>query len=462
VKGLPEIKRRILFTLLAGYLLFDYAFMQVRIPPSGMGIPLGEIFLLFALVTTNLPLALTRMSAAVYLLPVLVWWAYGLGRAVADSFHYGFWALRDANQVIESLYLIVGFCVAAQPGFIERLVRWLPLVLAIACVYGLGFPFQDRIQAMSPTLFGADRVVPFFGNYLITGAVMLWMAFYCLIAPTDNPFLSRLCVPVAGLLIAFVVLIFQARTTYLQLLGLGTLLLVFRRFALVRLISTIPIVILALALIVALDLHITGRLTDKITFSFFFEHVEAIFGIGVNQGGAIGGAAQGIDLRLGWWKHIYAQLTGDAGTLLTGLGYGIPLTNFRDNFNDIVREPHNSYISVVARLGILGFGAWAWMQIELFRNWLCAYRACHRSRWRDGETLLLMIMAFGVLVLIDCIGEDGLEKPFYAIPFYCLWGVALRMVYAVRAKETRPVVVAKRQPGFARKRLRRFSPSCEN
>jgi hypothetical protein len=451
VKSLTEIKRRVLLALLAGYLVFDYAFMQVRIPPSGMGIPLGEIFLIFALVTTDLPLALIRMSAAAYLLPFLVWWAYGLGRAVTDSFHHGFWALRDANQLIESLYLIVGFCVAGQPGFIERLGRWLPLVLAIACVYGLGFPFQDQIQAMSPKLFGAVRVVPLFGNYLITGAVMLWTAFYCLIAPTDNPILSRLRVPIAGLLIAFVVLIFQARTTYLQLLGLGTLLLVFRRSALVRLISTIPIVILALALIVALGLQITGRLTDKITFSFLFEHVEAIFGIGVNHGGAIAGAAEGVGLRLGWWKHIYAQLTGDAGTLLTGLGYGIPLTNFRDNFNDIVREPHNSYISVVARLGILGFIAWAWMQIELFRNWLCAYRACHRARWADGETLLLMIVAFGVLVLIDAFGEDSLEKPFYAIPFYCLFGVALRMVYAVRAKQARQVMVARRVPHLVHK-----------
>ena len=176
-----------------------------------------------------------------------------------------------------------------------------------------------------------------------------------------------------------------------------------------------------------------------------------IFGIGVNHGGAIAGAAEGVGLRLGWWKHIYAQLTGDAGTLLTGLGYGIPLTNFRDNFNDIVREPHNSYISVVARLGILGFIAWAWMQIELFRNWLCAYRACHRARWADGETLLLMIVAFGVLVLIDAFGEDSLEKPFYAIPFYCLFGVALRMVYAVRAKQARQVMVARRVPHLVHK-----------
>jgi hypothetical protein len=452
VKGLPEIKRRILFALLAGYLLFDYAFMQVRIPPSGMGVPLGEIFLLFALVTTDLPLALIRMSAAVYLLPFLVWWTFGLVRAVADSLHHGFWALRDASQVIESLYLIVGFCMAAQPGCIERLARWLPLVLTITCVYGLGFPFQLQIQAISPTLFGADRAVPFFGNYLTTGTVMLWTAFYCLIAPIDNPILRWLRVPVAGFLIAFVVLVIQARTTYLQMLGLGTLLLVFRRPAMVRFTSAIPIVFLTLAVITLFGLHVSGRLTDKVTFSFLVEHAEQIFGVGANQGGALGGAAQGVDLRLGWWEHIYAQLTGDVGTLLTGLGYGIPLTNFRDPFGDIVREPHNSYISVVARLGILGFSAWAWMQIELFRNWLCAYRACHRARWSDGETLLLMIIAFDVLVLIDAIGEDAFEKPYNAIPFYCLLGVALRIAYAVRATKARQVVAAARDvPHLVRK-----------
>ncbi|HUZ34082.1 MAG TPA: O-antigen ligase family protein [Xanthobacteraceae bacterium] len=429
--SLSDIKRRTLFALLAGYLLFDYAFMQIRIPPSGFGVPLGEIFLIFVLMTTDIPLVLSRLSSIVYLLPFLVWWTYGIGRAADDAMGRGFWALRDATSVIESLYVIVGFAIAGGTNTIERLARWLPIILAITCVYGLGYAFKSEIQAISPSVIGAAREpLPLLGDYAITGTVMLWTAFYCLIVSWKAGIWRHLRVPIAGLLIAFVITIIQARTSYLQLLGIVVILLLFRPRAIGRLAVALPILFFFVFVVSAFDLHIAGRLSDKVSFSFLAEHIETIFGIGTNDPGSLGMAAQGVDMRFGWWETIYERLTADSATLLTGLGYGIPLTNFHDEFGDLVREPHNSYISVVARLGVLGFVAWAWMQVELFRGWLRAYRASQRARWQDGEIVLLMIVAFAVLVLIEAIGEDALEKPYHAIPLYTLWGMALRIAYA--------------------------------
>jgi hypothetical protein len=421
--------------LIAGYVLLDYAFMQIRVPPSGFGVPLGEIFLIFALITTDIPLVLKRLNSVVYLLPIIVWWTYSLGRAVDDSMTRGFWALRDATSAIESLYLIVGFSVAAEIRNIKRLARWLPIVLAVACIYGLGYPFKAYIQAQSPNVIGgAHEGVPLLGDYAITGTVMLWTAFYCLVAPWKARTLCYLRIPLAGLLIAFVITVIQARTTYLQLAGVTVLLVVFRPRVVSRLAAAILIPVFVLVFITAFDLHISGRLSDNISFSFFVEHIETIFGKTATGHNGLMMAAQGVDLRFGWWENLYNRLTADAGTLLTGLGYGIPLTNFRDEFGDIVREPHNSYISVVARLGVLGFVAWAWMQLEFFKGWCRGYRACHRIGWREGETLLLMVIAFGVLVMIDAMGEDALEKPYHAIPLYALWGFALRIAYALSAQ----------------------------
>lgn len=433
--GLAKFKLNILFVLLAGYLLFDYAFMQLRLPPTGLGIPVGELFLIFALLTTDVPLALIKLSSVVYLLPFLVWWVFGLARAVLGSTHYGLWALRDATQVLESLYLIVGFTIAGTFGAVEDLKRRLPMVLAFASIYGLAYPFQAQINAISPSLGGGmGERIPIFGDFVITATVILWTAFYCLVAPLENRILRRMRVPISGFLIAFVVLVIQSRTTYLQLLGIAVILAVFRRRALGSLLAAIPILFIVLGTITLFDLHIAGRLTDKITFSFLVAHVEAIFGIGINHAGNLGAAAEGVAMRLAWWEEIYGRLTADLGTLLTGLGYGIPLTHFRDDFGVIVREPHNSYISVVARLGVLGFVAWAWMQVELFKGWRRAYRGCRQAHWQDGETLLLMILAFAVLVLIDALGEDALEKPYHAIPLYTLWGVALRIAYVLSAQ----------------------------
>jgi O-Antigen ligase len=444
---LAAVKQNLLFAVLAGYLMFDYPFMQLRIPPGGFGVPVGEMFLIFALTTSDVPLALIRMSAVVTLLPFLLWWGYGLVRAAVDSVDYGMWAARDATQLIESLYVIVGFTIAGTPGAVQRMTRYLPVLLAVTCIYGLGYVYEPEIQAMSPSVIGAAReTVPLFGSYALTGTIMLWTAFYCLIGPVGRLW-RHWRVPIAGGLIAFVIVVVQARTTYLQLLGLAALLLVFRPRALGRLAVAIPILFIVVGIITLFDLHVAGRLTDKISFDFLFQHFEAIIGIGAHDSGVLGQAAQGVDMRLDWWQTIYDRLTGDPVTFLTGLGYGIPLTNFHDELGDIVREPHNSYISVAARLGMLGFGLWIWIQAALVGAWMRVYRSCRRAQWSDGETFLLMILAFAVLVFIAAIGEDTLEKPYYAIPFYCFWGVALRMAYALQARQaalaaqpaTRPV-----------------------
>src|SRR5437879_1192937 len=100
--SLPDIRARTLLCVLAGYIILNYGFMQL-----GAGIPLGDMGLILCLATINIGVVLTKMSRVINLTPFLIWWCFGLGRAIVDGFEYGIWALRDAVQVIESLWLIV-------------------------------------------------------------------------------------------------------------------------------------------------------------------------------------------------------------------------------------------------------------------------------------------------------------------------------------------------------------------
>ena len=138
-KALERFKASAFLVILAGYLLFNYPFMQLRIPPVGFGFPLGELLIAVVLLTIDLPRVLLRMNATVFLFPFLVWWSWGLGRFVFDTTNQGFWALRDSTQLIESLFLIVGFALAGQPRTVARLVRWLRPIIIISCLYGLLF-----------------------------------------------------------------------------------------------------------------------------------------------------------------------------------------------------------------------------------------------------------------------------------------------------------------------------------
>jgi len=114
---------------------------------------------------------------------------------------------------------------------------------------------------------------------------------------------------------------------------------------------------------------------------------------------------------------------GNTGTGWLAAACGVPL---------ITMEPHNSVISVVARLGLVGGAAWLWLQAELFRAAIRAYRDCNASGRLVEGRLILLIVAFAVLTLASCFGEDTMEKPYNAIPYYLLWGAALRVAHNLR------------------------------
>jgi hypothetical protein len=423
---LVEFRNNLLLVVVGLYLLLNDGFMQVRIPPTaGRGIPIGELLLLFSIITIHYGKLLPRISEIIYLLPFLIWWSLGLIHVFIAVPEYGFWAFRDANHVIESLFLVVGFTFAEHQQMLERFFNWLKKIFIIVCIYTLGYPFSETLTPLSPKLIaGAGYEMPLFFNYGGTSSALLIVASYYLIFSSSHvvPH-SIICYFIAIFLLGFATFMFQARTIYLQIIGVSLLLLVYRSRSFLKVIIMIIVLIGFLATMPMVGLHFKGRLRE-VSFDFLINHFLAIGGA-ENEG--VEGAARGVPQRLGWWSDLYERWTSDARTFVFGLGYGFPLINFRQHEGIIVREPHNSYISIMARLGLLGSLAFIWMHTLLLRVWYRSYRACRRMGWQEGENRLLILMMFFILAWINAIGEDAFEKPYWTIPYYFFWGIVLRI-----------------------------------
>ena len=134
----------VLITVLL-YLLFNWGFMQLRIPPvAGGGLPVGEIVLLLSLMTINYTGVLGRLSLTVAMVPLGIWWTFGVGRALFDFGVHGTWALRDAAHVLESLFLLVGFVFAGDQQEPRALLR-------------LDAQVPGHLRALRPALSGPGR-----------------------------------------------------------------------------------------------------------------------------------------------------------------------------------------------------------------------------------------------------------------------------------------------------------------
>jgi hypothetical protein len=410
------------------YLLFNWGFQQVRVPPgTGFALPVGEIVLIGFLMTLNYTRVLGKLGGTIALLPFSIWWAFGLSRAVFDAMVHDepAWALRDAVHVIESLFLIVGFVFASHPKTVERFVLWAPRILFIGTAYALMYPFTVLIQSFSP------EVMTQHGNPAAIIGVMINSPYWGIITAVylilfhGHRFWANL---LAAVLLGAMVAMFQARTIYLVLAAVFLFLTVYRRGTISNTVLLAVLGIFMMGLIVVLDIRIDGRLGQSFSPAFLIGQIKAIVGWcdPTNyQLSVLCSAASGVDQRLDWWWSVYDRMMANPFYLLLGLGYGILLTDFAPG-GIPVRELHNSYITIFARTGVIGGIAWFAMMAVLFLRWRSIFRHCRRLGWREGENWMLLLMCFFIAMWVYAMGEDGFEKPYNVIPFYFLWGVVLQ------------------------------------
>jgi hypothetical protein len=421
--------RKTVLWMVAAYLILNVGFEFVRVPPVGPGIPVGELVLGICLVVISSRALIPVMAKEVWVLPILVWWAMSLLRALADARGAGIWAFRDASQAIESLYLIVGFWYASTETSLQYFFRWLRRVLAVGAVYGLLLPVAGTLQQISPKLSGIGTgATPLFFSISDTPTIMLWVAIWLLIErPSGKHFFRDF---LAIVLIAMAVAFGQSRSSYLQVLMLGAVLLMVRRKAAAKWAMTLLLGVVLIGAVSFSGIQLKGREGKVISLDFIAQHFESISGSG---GANVHSAAEGVPLRISWWRHIIVQLESSPQKIVFGLGYGMPLTTFMGR-TAVTREPHNSFMSVIGRLGIAGIVMWTLMQAALYFSWWRSFQLCRRMRWTVDQVNLLLLLVFCMMTLGEAIGEAAMEVPFYAIPYYFFFGVVLR--YGKHLRET--------------------------
>jgi O-antigen ligase len=417
--------RKVVLWTTGAYLILNAGFALIRIPPVGVGIPIGELVLIACLCIISAPVLLPRMATEVWMFPIFIWWGISLSRALIDTRVGGAWALRDASQAIESLYLIVGFWLVNSRVNLAYFFKWLRKILLVASVYGLLFPVSKPLQAFSPKLIGvaSGSSNSLFFTEQDAPLLLLWAACWLLIDRPRVAGATKGRVLLACLMVAFSVAFSQAKSSYLEVLAVGAILFLVRRKAAGKWLATLLLGILLIGAVSISGIELKGRVGQKISLDFITNQFESISGSG--SGGAEV-SAEGVPQRIAWWRHIYVQMKQSPRKMIFGLGYGIPLTDFHGSTGAITREPHNSFVSVAGRLGILGGVIWIMMQASLYFSWWRSFQLCGRMQWKRDQDNLLLLLIFTVLVQAIAIGEAGFEVPFYAIPYYLFFGVILR------------------------------------
>lgn len=428
--NIGQIISMLLLSVVSLYFFFDYSFTQIRLPfLISEGIPIGEIILILTLPFIHYTKVFSRIGSIINLIPLFVWWLVGIIQVIIGFSMHGSWALRDATSMLEAFFLLLGFIFALRQGGLRLFFDWLPKLTFITALYCFGYPLKDWLIGFVPTIqSAAGSPVPVMFTYTSKYLLMLFAASYFFIYTSQLKIKALYQQFLMIILIGYTIIFFQARSIYFELMMLIGFGLRFQPKKTSQIFWVIGIISFLILIFPLFGLELKGRLGKTVTIDYLFNHFLSSFGIVANED--VEGSASGMYQRMDWWSALITKWLGSVNSTLFGLGYGIPLTDFTTTVQ--VREPHNSYLSVLARLGLVGFAAYIWTHISLIKAWYKTYRRVNFLGWIQTKQHLLWMMSFFILMWGNGFAEDNFEKPFITIPYYFFWGVMIGLFHYVK------------------------------
>jgi O-antigen ligase len=387
---------------IGGALILGYGFANVGI---GGALPVPVVDLSLVVLATYSLATLPRRGpsvAVMWLATLFV--AVAVMRLYVDFPRWRADAVRDFTLAAELAFLPVGYRVGATFER-DRIVNWFGRIMLLAVAYLALYPVRDVIAAHSPVV-GLQQPVPLLGNY--SGAVIvatLALFFFLIVRPIRR---SSLCAAVAAV---FIVML-QSRGAYVAIPAAGLLVFLFARSARGRMLAGFGVIaVAAAAVFIAAP---TGRL-GSVSPQFALSQLRTLTG-------ATGPGAGTLDDRQVWVKIVQAKVDATPHGWFWGVGLGPDLTNgFRSSGSVSVRKPHNDFLEMYGRMGVLGLGLFCAAMLTA----LARIVAVARVMPDDDARFAWWVVASAISILILSATQPMLAYPYATVPLFSLLGIGL-------------------------------------
>lgn len=430
---LVEIFNTMLLLLLALYILFDRAGAWLHIP--GTPLFVGELTILVglgAMASMRLPIGRAiRMSPALKALGF--WMLWGLTLLVLSITRYGLDAIRDsALWYYGFAAVLVTFLLISNPG---RLGRWLSFYRRLMPWVLLWFPFAIVLNAtfadILPNVPFSDVSIAAHKNGNIAVFTAIFLAYIWLV-DGNNRFFSgtrRMVLTSGGILIILLAGMQNRGGLVASAIGLALAIAMMKRqrseFGFIA--GGAVVITLTLALATNISIPLFGN--REFSAEQLISNVATIIDPGSGSARDTGTT----QWRLEIWTTVFEDVVADSP--IVGFGPGPDLGQkygFGGSGEATLRNPHNSHIGVLARMGFVGLIAWAalwtvWaMQLFLLRQRL------NRTGRRSEGALPAWLVVSATMILINAVFDPTLEGPQVAIWLWSIFGIgtALPLLYS--------------------------------
>lgn len=402
--------------LLAAALTLGYGFANVGIG-GNVPLPLADLVLLVLLVRMlgTVPL---RGNLWPFAALAAAFFVVASARLYIDYPTYGADAARDYTIAPELGFLFVGYWAVRRYG----LRRWLGALrwaFGAALLYFALYPLHTQLASAGPVV-GLHRPVPLLGDYSGgQAAAVAGFFFFALLRP-----LGRASYLVAACFLPPLAF-FQSRGGYVAF-AVSFLLVVVGTGG-NRLLRARPRIVKAVAI---------GACLLTATFAVGFQGRLAPVTAGVVQsqlatlGGRAGVGQTNYQIRVHWFHLVLSEVRSHRLGWLVGVGLGPDLVNgFSSGDGVPVRKPHDDYLELYGRLGVLGLIPFVALLLgALVRIWRGALRF---GRGVEAQFLWWTAAAAAAYIVVAAT-QPLLAYPFGTIPLFATLGAGLAVTAPAR------------------------------
>ena len=393
------------------------------------GLPLNEIILLFSLIKIGFFKSFKNLVKHNQLNIFFIYIFFGALYILYNSLINGIWAIRDGLFIIDSLYLLIGYSIFNTFDEIKKLKKFFKKIVVFSILYIFIFLIKSKIEFISPviTTYSGNTTSLFF-NFFSIKFTFIFSAFISFfLKDNSNKFKSLLLL---FFLIFAAFIFFQSRMTYLSVIFCFLYIYIINEIKLRDVIFGITLVTLILLLISFFQVEIKGRF-GLFNIKFFYQHFLTLFSpffdIGIDTS-EFKGQLGSVSDRLGWWKSVIYSSTNDIKSFFIGSGFGKPLINFySSSLNIPAREPHNSFLTIIGRIGFFGLFIWCIFHYKIYLNILNLIKENYNDK--DIISVVLIINCYLIIIIVSSFGDSMLQFPCFAIPFYFFSGILFKIHY---------------------------------
>jgi O-antigen ligase len=429
-----EFWQLLVLLVMTPYFILNYGFDNLAVGQ----LPVGDLLMFFALVLVILQKQHGKLrtamldSAVVCMIALLL---LSCAHLIFNVPQYGLYALRDSSMFFEAFFLVLGIVWAQNARNTQLLMRWLFFVFFVNLLYSYTFSWGERIRDISPKA-GVFHPVPLFGNYQQSALWLLVGApFFIWLGPSLVRWPRWVLVLLAAAQLGGLAIL-QARSMYVGIALILLILLVLGEAKkLVSFASTVlwgtGVLAVLLVVVSVTGIELQGRM-GPVDFSFIVNQTKTVLDLGDSHARMSHDADRG-----DWYQEVWDRVRSSPSNLVVGEGFGQALINFETEEGIPVRQPHNSSLTVLARLGFVGLSLWLAFIVLVFARYVGFLRMPDRSA--GDSTLVVWLLCFFVLSLLQASVQPSLEFSSGASPFYFFAGFGLGII---RCQKREPFAVA--------------------